>query len=144
MDGGYSGYSNSHQKQFCISTKVLPLGNNALYLNGGINLLTNTGLDNVTIINFGTGIKLQKIVWTEINFITGDLFNYSSNSGEYIYNSIDLTKFKMNAIIYLLINKHLTLSINYIYEQKEQLIINSNKYIKYIQQGLIGGLIWKL
>ncbi len=143
LDIGYSGYNYLHQTQFGISTKVYPFDNSAWYFNGGINLLRNTDLDNVTILNFGTGIRLQKIVWTEINFISGDLFNYSSNSGEYVYNSNELTKFKMNAIIYLLISNQFMLSFNYVYEEKNQLLVNTKKNIKYIQQGLIGGLSWK-
>ncbi len=144
IDAGFSNYTNTHQKQIGISGKVFPFGNYSWYLLAGVDLLNNSDSGNVVIENFGTGIKLQKSIWTEFNISFGDKPNFVENNGEFIYNSIDLTQTKFDAIIYFVLTHHITLSVDYRFEKKQQLVRTRNTYVNYNQQGLIGELIWKL
>lgn len=82
----------------------------------------------------------SKKFWAEANVTFGNLNNYVSAEGLYLYNSYDQTTFRTGASMFWYVNKNLTLFSNYTYDKKLVVSDLSN----YNQNSITGGIIWKL
>lgn len=77
--------------------------------------------------------------WLEGRAVFGNLNNYSDNRGLYIYNPVDPTTFRAGATFFYLLNRHLSVTLDYTIDTKK---IESLNY-EYYQQSFSGGLRWK-
>ncbi|TFF34499.1 tetratricopeptide repeat protein [Mucilaginibacter psychrotolerans] len=85
------------------------------------------------------GAKIINHFWLEGNATLGTLDDYLDNDGLYVYNAIDIIKFKTGGTGYYQLNNHILLYVNYTFEQKNDYYRNAN----YNLHSVTGGLTWK-
>ncbi len=100
----------------------------------------NENNNNRFILSQSAGMLFSKKFWAEANVTFGNLNNYVSAEGLYLYNSYDQTTFRTGASMFWYVNKNLTLFSNYTYDKKLVVSDLSN----YNQNSITGGIIWKL
>jgi hypothetical protein len=80
--------------QYNGQVMIYPNGNLNLYAISRASLVSQLGTSNV-VYSQGLGFKLFRHFWAETMAVFGKLDNYAENDGLYIYNSVDLTSFKI-------------------------------------------------
>lgn len=86
------------------------------------------------------GTLLFKRLWVEGNVYLGNLDYFSDIEGMYIYNPLDATIFKTGITSYLRLNKKMSIFGNYSFDRKKVDMTD----IKYYQNSISAGIIWKL
>jgi hypothetical protein len=97
--------------------------------------------NNRLIYDQRAGLRLMKKAWLESYVTFGRMTGYNDYNGLYVYNTYDPMIFRCGTTIYLPLNRHITLWLNYGYESKEYLEYNT---IHYNQFSYSGGIKWKL
>lgn len=95
-----------------------------------------------TIFSETAGLKCIGNLWAEGNITLGNLKNYNTYNSLYIYNSEDPTVFRTGFALVWFAGRHLVLSGNFTFDQKQVENIIVNNY--YYQYSYSGGIKWKL
>jgi hypothetical protein len=156
ISGSLSNLNNMNQYQAGAFVTYYPLGN--------LNLYGNTALigffekqNNRLIFSQTIGGKILSRLWLEGNVVIGDLTNANLGNGSVIYNNTDKIDYRLGANLLWSVSKHIELSLNYQFFQKESI----NQFYsttqgagknqkshsvtnKYQTNTIIGGLTWKL
>ena len=134
-----SSLSTSGQMGFQAGV-VLP-GTNNIYLNSAVYGLVESA-NYRTVFSQTAGMKCYGNLWAEGNVTLGNLKNYTSNSGLYVYNALDPSVFRAGCSLIYFVGKHLSLSGNFTFDQQE--LANSSPTKYYNQYSFSGGIKWKL
>lgn len=130
-------------RQYNAQLSILPFGNLNTYLVPRISYLSQQGSSEL-IFSGTAGQKLGKKIWMEAGATVGDINNFAEADGLYLYNTLDVTKFKSQLKLYYPLNAHLILSAIYMYETKENYSqSDSDRITKYNQQSITAGILWK-
>lgn len=138
--GAYVGkISDSLRQQYDARVIWYPLGNLNLYSSSRFSVIPHSGkiqLNGSELI----GLRLHKKVWLEIMGSYGSVTTFFDKDGAYIYNLLDLSKWKSGGSVLYQVNRRWGLSLNYQLERRTQLYINRDFTIHSLTlQG-----IWKL
>lgn len=83
---------------------------------------------------------LKNRLWSEVSLTLGNQNYFTESDGVYFYNSVDPVVFKTGLQLTAYISKSLSTSLHYGIEKKHW--IDYDEY--YYQQGITGGIVWKL
>ena len=119
---------------------VLPGSKNIYFTSSVTGMIENS--DYRTIFSQTAGLKLIKNLWGEGNITLGNLKNYSTYAGLYIYNAYDPSVFRTGGSLIYFLGKHLSITGNFTFDQQELANTTQNSY--YYQYSYSGGLKWKL
>ncbi|MBE9666270.1 hypothetical protein [Mucilaginibacter boryungensis] len=136
-DADFSSISNIVTQQYNGQLSIYPLGNLNLYTVSRLSV--QSGDVQQTIFNQTLGFKVVNKLWLEANAGFGKMDNYLEADALYVYNSIDVTKFKAGGTAFFPLNKHAVVYLNYAFEQKQDFYLNNN----YNQHSITGGFTWK-
>ena len=125
-----------HVAQYNGKVGVFPLGNLNLYAIGRVSYLQQTS---AAVYDQTIGFKVVKNFWLEGSATFGKLDNYLAADGLYVYDAIDVTKFKAQSTAFVQLGAHTMLQLNYTFEKKTDDIQN----IDYRQHSIALGLQWK-
>lgn len=106
--------SDTAYRQADLSITVYPKGNTDLYS------ISRAAYGNQFTLTQIAGIKLMKYTWIEGNVTLGKYKVLLDNEDLYLFNDIDTKTFKVGGTIYYLVAKKALVSINYIFENKQQ------------------------
>jgi hypothetical protein len=136
-DANFSNISNSNVQQYNGQLSIYPLGNLNLYTISRVSV--QSGDLQQTIFNQTLGFKVVKKLWMEASAGFGIMDNFLADDALYVYNAIDITKFKAGGTAFFPLNNHANLYLNYTFEQKQDYYLNNN----FNQHSITAGLIWK-
>ncbi|MES2274894.1 MAG: hypothetical protein V4592_02650 [Bacteroidota bacterium] len=136
-DANFSNISNSHISQFNGQLSLYPLGNLNLYTMSRVS--AQTGDVQQTIFSQTIGFKVVKQFWLEAAIGVGKMDNYLDADALYVYNAIDITKFKAGTTAFIPLGKHAVVYLNYTFEQKQDYYLNKD----FNQNSITGGFTWK-
>lgn len=131
-------YLNSNNWQGGLETSYTFSGKANFTLKANLYSLTDS-LDTRLVLNPATGLLLFRNLWIEGNVFIGNLKNFTSDNGLYIYNSQDETTFRTSLSIFYYFKNGFCLYTNYMLDRKK----NDNDAIKYFQNSITGGIVWK-
>jgi ribosomal 30S subunit maturation factor RimM len=86
------------------------------------------------------GFKLSNKVWLETHATLGQIKNFMDNEALYIYDALDVGKFRIGATLLIPFTSKFSLLTNYYYEQKQLYLLNT----KYNLNSFTIGISWKL
>lgn len=130
--------TDNNVRQYNTQLSLYPLGNLKLYsiTRGSVlHQINNTN----GVFSQLIGFKLAPKVWMETNAIFGSQNNYLEADGLYLYNALDIIKFRAGATGFLQLNRHALLYLNYTHERKDDYYHATN----YNQHSITGGFTWK-
>jgi hypothetical protein len=129
----------SLETQVAVSSTYYPFGNLNFYGNSRLSFQTGT---NISQINYAQmfGFKLSSKVWLETHATLGQIKNLMDNEALYIYDALDVGKFRIGASLLIPFNSKFTLLTSYYYEQKQLYLQNT----KYNLNSFTIGISWKL
>jgi hypothetical protein len=136
-DANFSSITNTNVQQYNGQLSVYPLGNLNLYTTSRISV--QSGDVQQTIFNQTLGFKVIKQLWLETNAGFGKMDNYLEADALYVYNAIDITKFKAGGTAFFPLGGHAVIYLNYTFEKKQDFYLNTN----YNQHSITGGFTWK-
>lgn len=137
-DASSGTITNNNVRQYNAQLSLFPLGNLKLYtITRGSVLQQNTGSN--AVFSQLIGFKLTPKLWLETNATFGTQNNYLETDGLYLYNAIDITKFKAGTTGYLQLTGNALLYLNYALEHKNDFYQTTN----YNQHSITGGFTWK-
>ncbi|AMR33626.1 hypothetical protein A0256_20430 [Mucilaginibacter sp. PAMC 26640] len=136
-DADLGKISGTFFQQYNAQLSVYPKGNLNLYFTSRGSVLQQGATKFVFSQTAGT--KLLKHFWVEASVTFGTLENYLESDGLYVYNAIDITKFKTGGTGYYDLGNHLGLYVNYTLEKKNDLYRDTF----YQQHSVTAGLTWK-
>jgi hypothetical protein len=117
-----------------------------LYPGGNLNFYAfsrfsygNQNGNHLPVFNQGIGLKVFKNTWLETLATFGKLDNYIDTDGLYIYNSIDVSTFKIGETFFYELGKSAQLTLNYTLEKKQ----DSQNGVNYNQASITAGILWK-
>jgi hypothetical protein len=130
---------DSLQTQVAISSTYYPFGNLNFYGNSRLSFQSRT---NTSQINYAQmfGFKLSSKVWLETHATLGQIKNFMDNEALYIYDALDVGKFRIGATLLIPFTSKFSLLTNYYYEQKQLYLLNT----KYNLNSFTIGISWKL
>ena len=82
---------------------------------------------------------MLKNIWVEGRTTLGQYGTLLTNDGLYVYNDIDLKKFRVGGSLYYVASRILTLQMHYAYDRKELYQRTGNHYN---QHSITGGIQW--
>lgn len=112
---------------------LYPKGNNKLYL------ITDGAISKEPALTQTIGLRIDKKIWIEGRTTLGQYTTLLANDGLYVYNDIDLKKFRVGGSLYYILTMGLTLQCHYTYDRK-QLYARTGNYFN--QHSLTGGIQW--
>jgi len=118
---------------------VLP-GRSNSYLTSTFTGITEDGVSRF-IFSQTAGLKCTGKLWAEGNITLGNLKNYNTYNGLYLYNSADPSIFRTGCTLSYFLGKHLSLVANFTFDQLQ--IENSTEISNYNQYSYSGGIKWK-
>ncbi len=124
--------------QYNATFMFYPLGNLNFYTISRLSYL-NQNTNHLAVFNQSIGFKIFSNTWMETLGTFGKLDNYIDTDGLYIYNSIDVTTFKIGETAFYELGKHAQLQLNYTFERKQ----DSQNDLSYNQASVTAGFIWK-
>lgn len=136
-DANFSNISSNNMQQYNGQVTIYPLGNLNLYTTTRASV--QSGGARQTIINQTLGFKAAKKLWLEVNAGFGKMDNYLDADALYVYNAIDITKFKAGTTAFFPFGDHAVIYLNYTFEQKQDYYLNTD----YNQNSITGGFTWK-
>lgn len=140
-NGSVLGSSLSTTGQVGVQAGVVLPGKSSIFLTSSlVTMLENNAARN--IFAQSAGLKLTRKLWAKGDITFGNLKNYSTYSGLYIYNAIDPSLFRTGASLVFFLGKHLTLEGNFTFDQQE--VSTSLTKQQYYQYSYSGYLKWKL
>jgi hypothetical protein len=131
-------YLNSNNWQGGLETSYTFSGKNNFTMRANLYSLTDS-LGNRLVLNPAAGLLLFRNLWIEGNAFVGNLKNFTSDNGLYIYNSQDETTFRTSLSLFYYFKKGFSLYTNYMFDRKN----NDNEAITYFQHSITGGIVWK-
>jgi tetratricopeptide (TPR) repeat protein len=123
--------------QYNGAVMVYPLGNLNLYTISRFSYLQEAD-QNFSIFNQSIGFKAFKNTWLETLVTFGKLDNYIDTDALYIYNSIDVSTFKIGETAFYQAGKHAQLRLNYTLEKK----YDAQNNVNYNQASLTASILW--
>lgn len=123
--------------QYNGQVMIYPTGNLNLYTISRASLLSQLGTNDV-VFSQGLGFKLFGHFWAETMAVFGKLDNYTEGDGLYIYNSVDVTSFKIGETGFYQLGRHMQLRLNYTFENKR----DAENKLDYHQHSFTTGIIW--
>jgi len=147
----YLQYNNYVQQGAFI--RVYPLGNLNLYLTAGYQLKQKVKDGNVFedggFYEYKLGFKILKQLWLEIEGMSGDLKNASTQLGAIVYNNPNPVNSSIGSSLLINLNKkNLWLKLSYYYINSTSHFLTENNLpsdintINYNIHSLFGGLSW--
>lgn len=136
-DADLGKISGTFFQQYNAQLTVYPKGNLNLYFITRSSLLQQGG--GKFVFSQTAGTKIWKHFWVDANVTLGSLQNYLESDGLYVYNAIDITKFKTGGTVYYDLGNHVGLYLNYTLEKKNDLYRDTY----YNQHSVTAGLTWK-
>lgn len=133
--------SSTTTNQFGLQASVVLPGRQNIYFTSSVTGMIENN-DSRTIFAQTAGLKLSKNLWGEGNITLGNLKNYSTYSGLYIYNANDPSVFRTGGSLIYFLGRHLSIIGNFTFDQQE--LANNNQKSYYYQYSYSGGLKWKL
>ncbi len=124
---------DSSYSQFDASVTTYPLGNTKLYT------ITKASLGKDFALTQVAGVKVVKNLWLEGNLTVGQYKILFANDALYVYDDIDIKKFRLGSSLYFLAGKKLMLTANFNYDKK---IRYGSTSVYFNQYSTTGGLIW--
>jgi hypothetical protein len=128
--------TNNHVTQFNGQFAVYPFGNQNLYLISRGSFQSDYSQ---VIFSQTLGFKVARPFWLQASGSFGKMDNYLEADALYVYNAIDITKFKAGATAFYTLGTHAVVYLNYTFEQKQDYYLNNN----YNQNSITGGFTWK-
>jgi hypothetical protein len=125
--------------QVAFSSTYYPFGNLNFYGNSRLSFQNRTNLSQLNYAQM-FGFKLNKKVWLETHATFGQIKNLIDNEALYIYDALDVGKYRIGATLLIPFSSKFTLLTNYYYEQKQLYIQNT----KYNLNSFTIGISWKL
>ena len=119
--------------QFNASFTLYPKGNNNLYF------ITDGAIAKDPALTQTIGFRMLKNIWVEGRTTLGQYGTLLTNDGLYVYNDIDLKKFRVGGSLYYVASRILTLQMHYAYDRKELYQRTGNFYN---QHSITGGIQW--
>ncbi len=92
--GHYSGLGEEQQLQAKAGVKISPLGNSKLYVGYSHYLVDNEsfrGSDLQHINEVYAGFSIKYRIWIDFYLLTGQLYNFHTSNGMYVYNDSDIS-----------------------------------------------------
>jgi hypothetical protein len=120
-------------QQFDAVLSLYPLGNTKLYL------ISRVAFGKETAFTQVMGYRILKKCWLEGNITVGKYSKLLGNDALYVYDDIDIKKWRMGGSLYLQMGKNTVLNFHYIMEQKE---LYERPAINYNQYSITGGVKW--
>lgn len=93
-------------------------GHGEVRLNLGISALTEDGKTE-PMFTQSLGFKVTRFLWNESFVISGNLKNFTTFDGMYVYNGIDRTKIRVGTTLFWVISPKIKLITNYSFDKKE-------------------------
>jgi hypothetical protein len=128
-------------RQFGLKAGVVFPGRSNIYLTSALTGISEDGASRV-IYSQGAGLKCTKNLWAEGYITIGNLKNYNTFNGLYIYNSVDPSIFRTGCTLSYFLGKHLALTGNFTFDQQQIESTSGNSY--YYQYSYSGGIKWRL
>jgi hypothetical protein len=125
--------------QIAFSSTYYPLGNLRFYGNSRVSFQHRTYLSHINYTQ-KLGIKINKNIWLEFHGTFGEIKNLVDNEALYIYDALDVGRYRIGTSLLLPIGNKITLLTNYYYEQKKLYLQTTN----YNLHSFSIGLSWKL
>jgi len=125
--------------QIAFSSTYYPLGNLNFYGNSRISYQNRTNISQVNYYQM-LGVKINSKAWLELHGTFGEINNLVDNEALYIYDALDVGKYRVGASLLLPLSNKFTLLTNYYYEQKKLYLQTTN----YNLHSFSIGLSWKL
>lgn len=133
--------STSTTRQIGLQARVVLPGSQNIYFTSSVaGMIESNGFR--AIFSQTAGLKLIKNLWGEGIITLGNLKNYSTYGGLYIYNAYDPSVFRTGGSLIYMLGKHLSIIGNFTFDQQELANTTQNSY--YYQYSYSGGLKWKL
>jgi len=139
FNGSFFRYDLSSTVQLGINAGMAVPGKSGLYFNTALNVLLDQNSPRL-IISQVAGLRVFKSVWAQGLIAIGNIQNYTDHGGLYVYNSLDPTVFRTGGSLFWYAGTKVTFYGNFLYDTK-QIEQTTNQYI---QQSILGGIIWKL
>ncbi len=142
--------------QLDLSVTYFPLGSLVFYgQSGGIFLNEfSRGQEQRTAFSYYQllGIRLQKKLWLEGTFYSGDLRNMNINQGSIVYNLPEKVNYTAGLKLLIFVNDHLSIDIKYEFANKSGSYFTESEgsenkqqfFTNYQTQSIIGGIKWTL
>ncbi len=92
MAAHYSGLNNERQLQARGGLKVSPLGNSKLYMGYGHYIVDNDAWRDGELQHISeiiAGFSVADAVWVDFTVLTGDMYNFHTANGLYVYNDVN-------------------------------------------------------
>lgn len=128
----------SRSTQYDAALGIYPFGNLNLYAISRASVQQQNNAQTF-IFNQSAGFKAFKNCWFEASATFGKLDNYLDADGLYVYDAIDVTKYRAGSSVFYQLATHLLLQLNYTFEKKTDNERNND----YNQQSITAGLQWK-
>jgi hypothetical protein len=133
--------ASSSTTQTGLQASVVLPGRSNLYFTGyAAGMIGNSSFR--TIFSQAAGLKIAGNLWGEGSITIGNLKNYTSHGGLYVYNAYDPTVFRTGGTLVYFAGKHLSIIGNFTFNKQEYNSDSQNNY--YYQYSYSGGLKWKL
>ena len=134
----YSYLNNLKIFQYNAKLNWYPLGNLNFYTVSTA-VLQSFSNNQHFVFNQLIGGKISENVWMEGFATFGRQDNYLEADALYVYNYIDVTRFKTGATVYLQLNQHVLLPLTYMFERKN----NNYQNLNYNQHSITAALLWR-
>jgi hypothetical protein len=128
-------------KQYGLKAGVVFPGRSNIYLTSAVTGISEEGASRV-IYSQSAGLKCTEKLWAEGSVTLGNLKNYNTFNGLYIYNSVDPSMFRTGCTLSYFLGKHLALTGNFTFDQQQLESTSGNSY--YYQYSYSGGIKWRL
>lgn len=149
-----SGLNGAKQLQGDLNFSIYPLGNLNLYSTSTasiqMELYPNNTSNNHFVYNHLIGFKTFKFLWVEGFISTGSISNYIASNGAIVFNGTESIKGRFGGRIIFLFNPKLSLQLAFTRANAESAFIETydisakSNFIKYSNNSITGGIVWKL
>ncbi len=128
-------------RQYGLKAGVVFPGRSNIYLTSAVTGIAEEGASRA-IFSQSAGLKCTDKLWAEGYITLGNLKNYNTFNGLYIYNSVDPSIFRTGCTLSCFLGPHLSLVGNFTFDQQQIESTSGNSY--YYQYSYSAGIKWRL
>jgi len=153
-EAGYSHINFLSQVHGTASFMVYPSGNSDIYIGAKVSagMEIESSLSDLKIVSgFTGGFSIARKVWMELSGLMGEMNNYVSDNGLYIYNSPDILHSRFSGRIIIPVQKDgitifagggISTYSSELIPEDGQISFSTNK-LSYNSNNFTGGISWK-
>jgi tetratricopeptide (TPR) repeat protein len=146
----YANLNDNKQVQAGFYFDLFPFGNQSLYTNSALYLVQESR-DFRPHFKQSLGFMVSPRLWLQMAYTAGEVKNMNFENGMIVYNSTATLKSRLSADVFVLLNQHLSLQVQYAWQKQYDEYVESfdfdtfaKKTYEYSNHQLMLGLKWKL